>query len=135
MKVIHRGQSFFVDLMDRKILSTNDMLELLNECKKKSVEGFQSLDGHSAEEIAEKYLNALKRVYRNQNRNTNLVEVYNHILDGKPLNLKELGERALLLKSLGEKKLARIDIKRYFSFVNSEKAPAAMVRAKEELGH
>ncbi len=131
LKLVHRGRSFFVDIVDKKVLSTDDLLKLINRQKRDSVEKIMNMfetANHSS--VLRGYLNTLKSSCEKSSLHRQLLRIYDLILENYPTSVRELGERALLLKNFGEDQLAQMDLRRYFSFVNTEKAPAALREIK-----
>ncbi|OQW51923.1 MAG: hypothetical protein A4S09_09665 [Proteobacteria bacterium SG_bin7] len=131
LKIIHKGKSFFVDIVDKKILSTEELLALINRQKKESVDKIMSMfEVSTPSQVLKGYLNTLKSTCEKHRLNRELLRIYDLILEYYPVSIKELGERALLLKNFGEDQLASMDLRRYFSFVSTDKAPKVLREIK-----
>jgi regulator of sirC expression with transglutaminase-like and TPR domain len=131
LKMVYKGKSFFVDVVDKKVLSTDDLLKLINRQKKESVDKIMNMfEVSEPAQVLKGYLNTLKITCEARRLNQQLLKIYDVILDYYPTSVKELGERALLLKNFGEDHLAQMDLRRYFSFVNADKAPKVLREIK-----
>lgn len=134
LKLVHRGKSFFVDIAERKILTAEDMLKLVNQHKQESKERLQALfEITSPQSVLRWYLESLRSTCERNRLHKQLLNIYDLILDLYPTSIRELGERALLLKEYGEHQLSSIDVKRYFSFVSFDRAPESLKKLKPKL--
>lgn len=131
LKLVHRGRSFFVDIAEKKVLSTPDLLKLINRQKKDSVDKIMNMfETTTPSAVLRGYLHTLKSTCEKNRLNRQLLRIYDLILEHYPTSVRELGERALLLKNFGEDQLAQIDLRRYFSFVSSDAAPEVLREIK-----
>jgi regulator of sirC expression with transglutaminase-like and TPR domain len=148
LKFFERGFWRYVDLMrEGKILEGDELLELLQSRFRGRVSGWRAAAGLGAsgaasddlletvphERIVIDYLESLRAALRGRESAEPLLVVQNWLLALQPANFQELGERAILHLRLGHHKSALSDLKRYFSFMSRDRAPAELLRAFDEL--
>lgn len=62
-----------------------------------------------------------------------LLYLQNILISYQPSNLQLLGERAILHRRLGNFRSAMTDLKRFFAFIDQEKAPMEFLQLRDEL--
>lgn len=115
-----QGHSLFVDLAQNgKVLLHADLLayvqQLKNEGYDLGVSTFEFLDDRT---VLMAYLSLLKENFGYASNTSQLLKIYECILQLQPQNISVIGERALLYYNLGCKTEARQELKRYFAFSN-----------------
>ncbi len=118
LKFVDKGKSFFIDVVDQRIISTEEILVKINSQlsvgKKIGPDWFEN---KSADELILIYLRVLKLYIEEKSFYKQLVHLYDLILELKPTSFRDLGERAQLLRRLGQDQVAKIDLARYFHFM------------------
>lgn len=124
LKFVDKGKSFFIDVVDQKIISTEEILAKINNQlsidKKINPSWFEN---KSSDDLILLYLRVMKMYLEKQSFYKQLVHLYDLILELKPTSFSDLGERAQLLRRMGQEQVAKIDLARYFHFMpETEKA-------------
>ena len=122
------GRAWWVDVARRGVISEDG--EAMRSLAARPRDPLRPLDPQLAF-IA--YLKALRMAYRMREAAEPLLTIQNWILSCRPEDPEALGERALLLRRLGQKKSALADLTRYFRLTPREQAPPEIPRAYDEL--
>ncbi|MEK6556225.1 MAG: transglutaminase family protein [Bdellovibrionota bacterium] len=136
LKWVRGSKCQFIDIAERgKILDEEELLRHMNLQPKGST---AACDENKSEVVSLKalllaYLTDLKTALLRENEIDLGHAVLSMILKVEPTNLRHLGERALLRKTMGHLKEAQQDLKRYFSFVDVSNAPTEIQMASKEI--
>ncbi len=133
LKLVHKGKSFFLDVADKRLLTVEEVLKLLNTKQIPPESKTKIFEVTQPQLVLRSYLENLKAKSKKQKLTQPLLHIYDLILEHYPTSFRELAERALLLKEIGQNQLAQIDLRRYFSFVSFDKAPEKIKKIHEEL--
>jgi regulator of sirC expression with transglutaminase-like and TPR domain len=117
--------TYFIDMAQSgKFLSSRQLIEVIYGNKVLS---------ETDESLFSIYLNKLKSTLP-QNIDLNLALSFQNVLiKNDPFNLQFVAERALIHRKLGNLKSAFADLKRFFSFHESDKIPAELLALHTEL--
>lgn len=133
LKWVRSGRASYIDLGNQGVLLTEtEMLNLLNRSHA-SDPRIEMLESWKSKQILRSYILELLKIYEPKSCNTGLHICFNVLLKLDPANLRILGRRALLRQKLGQVKEALSDLKRFFSFVEHNKAPQELQLAYFEL--
>ncbi len=133
LKWVRSGRASYIDLGNQGVLLTEtEMLNLINRSHA-SDPRLEMLESWKSRQILRSYILELLKIYEPKNCAAGLHICFNVLLKLDPNNLRILGRRALLRQKLGLVKEAISDLKRFFSFVEHNKAPQELQLAYFEL--
>jgi regulator of sirC expression with transglutaminase-like and TPR domain len=133
LKWVRSGRASYIDLNNHgSLLTEAEMLAIIH--RNHAVRPHEDLlEGWKAPAILRAYVCHLLKIYENSHSWHHVLICLNILLKLSPNNIKMLGERALVRRRLGFGKEALMDLKRYFSFVDSAQAPQELRVALHEL--
>lgn len=133
IKIVNGPSSFYIDLGGEGArIEFGQMLERLTE--NGGVETVRSCaEPLSCESVMVSYASELRRLFLLGQKWESALLMQDIVLSYQPSNITALGERAILHRRLGNFKSAMQDLKRYFSFVEQDRAPASIQQAYTEL--
>ncbi len=133
MKWVRSGHASYVDLNNQGLLlSEHEMLAFLNRLHAMDTR-IETLESWKYRQILCRYITEVIKIYEKNECLSHLHVCFNVLVKLDGTNLKHLGRRALLRQKLGLAKDALSDLKRYFSFVERNKAPQDLQVAYFEL--
>ena len=127
LKWVRSGKTIYIDLYNEgRALSDQELIAVLNRSS-------SNLETWNAKQLVGQYLELLMHIFVRTQALQALHTVYNLMLQMDESNTGILGQRALLRQKLGFTREALCDLKRYFSFVEQNHAPAELQQAWLEL--
>jgi regulator of sirC expression with transglutaminase-like and TPR domain len=127
-------RSHFIDLSrGGATLTTDELIETLQHRFLDESDPSNVLETMSFESFLADYLLQLKAAFLPHASVEKLLFIQNILIAYQPSSLQLLGERALLHRRLGNFRSALTDLKRFFAFVEREKAPIELVKLLDEL--
>jgi regulator of sirC expression with transglutaminase-like and TPR domain len=136
LKWIRSGKSHYLDLCCAgRIMEQSQLIRLLNKDVRNSTDCDEtsSLDILPSKLVFSQYVRQLLKLFEKGENPTQMLLLYDVLLQLEPVQLTTLADRALLRQRLGYAQEAILDLKRYFSYVDREQAPADLQMAFRQL--
>ncbi len=136
LKWVRGGKSNYLDLKSAgRVLTQPEIIRLLNK-KGNSIEDGEiptCIDILPSKKVFTKYVEQLVNVFKRLERPTEMLLLFDILLQLDPQHLATLADRALLRQRLGYAQEAMRDLKRYFAFIDKEQAPNELQIAFRQL--
>ena len=123
LKWVRPGKTAYLDIFDEgRALTDQQLITMVNRTSSR-------LETYGARALVARYLDLLAQSFERADSLAKLHGAYDLMLLIDEMNIEALGRRALLRRRLGMEREARSDLKRYFSFVEINEAPAELREA------
>ncbi len=135
LRWVDSGRARYIDITrGGAACSTDELLEVLHaRFQSDSLISANLLESYSPETYLVEYVLELRASLRLYGDPEKLLYLQNFLISLQPNNFNLLGERAVLHRQIGNFKSALLDLKRYFSFFERERAPEDLVELHDDL--
>ncbi len=135
LRWVDNGRARYIDIARGGVTcSTDELLEILHaQFQSDSLASANLLESYSPESYLIEYVLELRASLRLYGDPEKLLFLQNFLISLQPNNFHLLGERAILHRQIGNFKSALLNLKRYFSFFERERAPIDLVDLHDDL--